>query len=778
MMNILMYCHNGSGNHGCEAIIRSTVGILDRAGAWQYYRISRAPDEDRRYGVGELVRLLPEYSPVEHSGGAFLRAYLEQKLLHRPQRMDGLSARVSFRVPQGPTVSLSIGGDNYCYNGYRLYTGYHRISRELGHKTALWGCSVEPDFLEYPDLLADLKTFDKILVRESISYEAMRAKGLTNLVLCPDPAFTLSPCPAPKVLPPENTVGVNISPMALRYGSEQSDILGNYETLIRNILTQTDMQVALIPHVVWAYNDDREVLRTLKARFADDARVFLVEDMDCTALKAYISHLRFFVGARTHATIAAYSTGVPTLVAGYSVKSRGIARDLFGTEENYVVPVDRMTDAQELTGAFRWIMAHEDGIRAHLRAVMPEYIGRAYRAGEELLSLLTQMPALHTGIAKEQCTGCGACVNACPADCLHMTADTEGFRYPAVNAEACIRCGKCAAVCPAGQVHPLRLPQECYAMKHKSERIRLESSSGGVFTVLAEQILDRQGIVYGAALDAHCAVQHVAITDRADLPALRGAKYSQSNLGLLFRQIRRQLIDGKFVLFSGTPCQVAGLRAYLKKDYETLVCVDFICHGVPSPLVWAKYLEQAVPGAQPEQVRFRSKESGWSRYRYSIRMDYGDGSSVVHKNCEDLFLQGMVCNLFLRPACAACKFKGGRHLGDITLGDFWGIWEIDPAFDDDKGVSAVMVNSAHGGELLRACTDSVTLRPVTLEQIKRENPSWAASSFAHEKRGDFFAGLAQNGRVDEQVAAVLQAEQPKTHLIDVLAAAKRRLKRR
>lgn len=388
MDNILMYCHNGSGNHGCEAIIRSTVQIAQKVAAWNIYQISREPQQDRKYGIDELVTLLPEYAPVSKRNLQFLQAYIEQKVFKKHQKMDLLSCKVSFQVPEGKTISLSIGGDNYCYKGYQLYTRYHQISRAEGHKTVLWGCSVEPEFLEYTDLLEDLKTFDKILVRESISYQAMYEKGLRNLALYPDPAFTLKASPAAEIFPQENTVGINISPMALEYGSSNSDILGNYRELIRYILQETDMSIALIPHVVWPYNDDRSVLQKLKQDFAEESRVILVNDMDCTKLKAYISKLRFFVGARTHATIAAYSTCVPTLVAGYSVKSRGIARDIFGTEENYVVPVDQMENTKQLKDAFCWIMNRESQIRNHLRSFIPQYVEKSYTAGNELLEVI------------------------------------------------------------------------------------------------------------------------------------------------------------------------------------------------------------------------------------------------------------------------------------------------------------------------------------------------------------------------------------------------------
>ena len=388
MNNILMYCHNGSGNHGCEAIIRSTVEIARNVGTWQFYQISRSPSEDSSYGIDELVTLLPEYSPVPKNCAGFWKAYFEQRCLKKPGRMDALSSRISFQVPQGKTISLSIGGDNYCYAGYQLYTGYHQISRKQGHKTMLWGCSIEPEFLEKSDLLADLRTFDKILVRESISYEALQAKGLTNAALYPDPAFTLKPSESAQVLPEKNTTGINISPMALQYGAEDSNIMGNYEELIRYILSETDMQIALIPHVVWKGNDDRIVLKKLKEVFSKEERVVLAQDMRCTELKAYISKLRFFVGARTHATIAAYSTGVPTLAVGYSVKSRGIARDIFGTEETYVVPVNQMSDTTQLKTAFCRMTEHEKEIREHLNEFMPKYIQRAYSAGNELIKMI------------------------------------------------------------------------------------------------------------------------------------------------------------------------------------------------------------------------------------------------------------------------------------------------------------------------------------------------------------------------------------------------------
>ena len=387
MNKILMYCHGGSGNHGCEAIVRSTIDILGQQGNFKHYLISRAPVEDRQYGIDHLATIIPEFSPVKKGTLSFLRAYWNQKVFQSHEQMDTLSNLASFRIPKWQVISLSIGGDNYCYSGYQLYTRYHQISRKLGHKTVLWGCSINPEFLDKNDLLEDLKTFDRIMVRESLSYQAMERKGLHNIALFPDPAFALSCSETPYMLPPKDTVGINISPMVLSYGSENSQIIENYQYLIKYLLKETSFRIALIPHVVWCQNDDRTVLQRLKATFFKENRVFLVDDMDCTQLKSYISSLRFLICARTHASIAAYSTGVPTLVAGYSIKARGIAKDIFGSEKHYVVPVKEMSSETQLTDAFRWIMCQESSIRKYLKSTMPTYIRQARSASLALMEL-------------------------------------------------------------------------------------------------------------------------------------------------------------------------------------------------------------------------------------------------------------------------------------------------------------------------------------------------------------------------------------------------------
>ena len=244
----------------------------------------------------------------------------------------------------------------------------HDMFLQRGAKTVLWGCSIEPELLKQPAFAQDLSRYSLITARESISYEALR-KVNPNTFLLRDPAFTLE-CPAvalPTGFLDSNMVGINLSPLVIEKEAVSGLVLENYQKLIEYILTETNMGVALIPHVVWEASDDRRPLQNLYQKYKHTERVLLIDDQNCMELKGIISRCRFFIGARTHATIAAYSTGVPTLVVGYSVKARGIARDLFGTEEGYVLPAHSLENENELLSAFRSLIRKEDSIRQTLR---------------------------------------------------------------------------------------------------------------------------------------------------------------------------------------------------------------------------------------------------------------------------------------------------------------------------------------------------------------------------------------------------------------------------
>lgn len=382
MNNINLYGHGGSANHGCEAIIRSTAKLLGRPiTLW-----SGSPEQDMAYGLDQIVTIASDQDrpPQKPSMNYYLSA-VEIKLckttsLYTKFRHQNLLSQVN----RG-SLYLSVGGDNYCYAGIETIFEFNEWLHKKGAQTVLWGCSVEPSLLKEKAVVEDLKKHTLITARESLTYQAMVDAGLTNVILCADPAFCLKKreLPLPSGFLPGKTVGINVSPLVVDCAAGTS-VMDNYMALMEFILENTDFQIALIPHVVVKKNDDRAALSRLYETYRHTGRVITVEDQDCEALKGVIARCRFFVGARTHATIAAYSTCVPTLVTGYSVKARGIARDIFGTEEHYVVPVQKLDRPDILSEAFLWIMEHESDIRAHLEQTMPEYCKRSYLAVEKL----------------------------------------------------------------------------------------------------------------------------------------------------------------------------------------------------------------------------------------------------------------------------------------------------------------------------------------------------------------------------------------------------------
>lgn len=381
MKRVFLYAHGGSGNHGCEAIVRSTADLLNNPGLTL---ISSNPEEDLRYGVGEICTIIKDRNgKLNKKSIGFLKAYAALKVKKDYIPMDKLWYEDGFRHIRKGDIALSIGGDNYCYADVKKYVMQHDMMKKKGAKTVLWGCSVEPDVAIRPDITADLARYDLITARESITYDALR-KINPNTVQVADPAFCLKAkqTALPDGFFPGNSVGLNLSPMAMERESVPGIAFVNYKMLIEYILAHTDMQVVLIPHVVWADGDDRVPLRKLYDIFADTGRVVMADDHDCLTQKYLISQCRFFIGARTHATIAAYSSYVPTLVLGYSVKSRGIAVDLFGSEEGYVLPIQKISRNDAVTNAFKSILEQEDQMRALLEKKIPLFVDKAKYAGD------------------------------------------------------------------------------------------------------------------------------------------------------------------------------------------------------------------------------------------------------------------------------------------------------------------------------------------------------------------------------------------------------------
>lgn len=389
MDQLVMYLHGGSGNHGCEAIVNSTCHMIEDI---PKLLVTNSEEEDRTYSLEPLCDILQERKIAEHFV-VHVWYYVWRAVFRDPESF----MRYRFRQVLGKNRSplyVSIGGDMYCYEASRREAIVANSTfNKAGSKTILWGCSIEPELLKDPEVVADMHKYALITPRESITMQALKEAGVDeNVKLYPDPAFALQPEKAelPHGFAVGKTIGINISPMIVNCENVKGITISNYRKLIDHILQTSDNHVALIPHVVWNNNDDRLTLKELYRGYEANERVIIFQDMSCPRLKYIISQCRAFIGARTHATIAAYSSCVPTLVVGYSIKSRGIARDLFGTEDHYVLPVQALQDSGELIQAYDWIMEREEEIRAGLGRVMPEYCAKAKAAGEEIRKIWNQ----------------------------------------------------------------------------------------------------------------------------------------------------------------------------------------------------------------------------------------------------------------------------------------------------------------------------------------------------------------------------------------------------
>lgn len=333
---------------------------------------------------------------------------------------------------------------------------------------------------------------------------------------------------------------------------------------------------------------------------------------------------------------------------------------------------------------------------------------------------------------KEDCCGCSACLQVCPRKCIEFKEDEAGFRYPYVDNTLCVNCGLCVKVCPMLSEGETTCPTDVYAVKYQNESIRSESSSGGVFTLLAECILNDSGVVFGARFDKDWTVIHDYVETKEDLKYFRGAKYMQSKLDGAYMQAELFLKAGRKVMFTGTPCQIAGLKKYLKREYNNLLTVDFICHGVPSSKVWKLYLSNELKNMSKElsidTISFRAKDSGW--HNYSVKLTTVD-SRGIRSDLRNIFFNNVYMRLFLsdlilRPSCYKCLSKSGRSGADVTLGDFWGVEKKHSDFDDDKGVSLVLVNSDKGiSDNLRH--DDVSFKLISLKEAIEHNNSYVAS---------------------------------------------------
>lgn len=337
------------------------------------------------------------------------------------------------------------------------------------------------------------------------------------------------------------------------------------------------------------------------------------------------------------------------------------------------------------------------------------------------------------------CCGCTACYAICPKGAITMQEDSEGFKYPAIDKSKCIDCGLCCKVCPLDKkLENVIAPAASFACTAKDKNFARQSSSGGVFAILANMYVKEQAVIYGAAFDDNLNVCHIRADKKDELKSLYTSKYVQSDMGNTFRQVKGDLDNGKKVLFAGTPCQVAGLKSYLQKDYLNLLSVDFICHGVPSPLVWQRYIiamEKKLNNKITE-ISFRDKKDGWKNYYFKLSTANGD--VFYEKHGENIYMKGFLKDLYLRSSCYDCKFKTLHRASDITLADFWGIEKIIPEINVEKGVSLCWASSEKGKQVLADVLKRTDYYEVKLREAIKHNSSAIKSVEMHKNRDKFF----------------------------------------
>lgn len=349
---------------------------------------------------------------------------------------------------------------------------------------------------------------------------------------------------------------------------------------------------------------------------------------------------------------------------------------------------------------------------------------------------------------KRNCSGCSACASTCPKHCIAMQADSEGFLYPVVNESVCIDCGLCEKVC--NELHPFagRDPLKVLAAINRNEEVRLKSSSGGIFHILAERTINEGGVVFGARFDEQWQVVIDYAEDMKGVESFMGSKYVQARMGTAYKDAKRFLAEGRKVLFSGTPCQIAGLHKFLRKPFDNLLTVDFVCHGTPSPKVWDMYLKDVIrKGRQISNIEFRNKAKGWKNFSFHIRYNEEEKTiSMLSPFSQNHFMRAFLRDIILRPSCYDCKAKGCSSQSDITIADFWGIQTVFPEMDDDKGTGLVFINTKKGQQSLDF--SQLTFRETTYDRIKPLNPACYRSATPHSNRDKFFSSLGKNDLIE------------------------------
>ncbi len=741
MKKVLIYGVGPLSNRGCEALVNSTISQIDKNVSISLATFDYKNDKDNF--DKRIKRVVNHHIDKESDFDDEQRKKIKEfdSIKYDYNNYESVYQRNVVKEIENSDLCIHIGGDNYCYGANNWMYFVNDKAHELGKKTVLWGASLFDEITDL-QLIEDLKKYDLLMLREKISYNAVkRFIDEDKLLLVPDPAFSLK---TTKVKMDSwyrgrKVLGLNLSPLTIKTDDNYNSII----KFIDYILNKTDYSISLIPHVTLEFVSDTIVLNRLKNDYFNNERVFLERtDYNCNQVKYVISQCDMLIAARTHASIAAYSTFVPTLVLGYSVKSRGIAEDLFGSYKNYVIPSEDL-NFENLVSCFKFIDNNKDEIRNKL-------VEQMKTIGNEAACLFSKMKERLEYLDKKyicdktKCSGCGACMNICPKDAIKFERDSEGFLYPTIDDKKCINCGACRKICPVFNNKTFdEKVVKCFAAKSRNDNIQMKSSSGGIFSHLALSVIHDNGVVYGACME-NFSVKHIRISNEKELDKILGSKYVQSNIEFVFKEILEDLNAGKAVLFSGTPCQIMGLRSFLKNDYDNLYCVSVMCHGVMNDFVLDKRIKsfEDFYDTNITDIKFRSKKNGWEKASIEYLSDRIN--KVYHFNDDPLMFL-YLNNYVLRESCYSCSAKGLKGNGaDIILGDYWGVNVVHNDMFDSNGVSCIIIKTDKGRKLFDDISDELIITETKYEDIIKYNGAFLDSVSKPLERNIVFNELQNN----------------------------------
>lgn len=739
---ILLYGVSTYKNRGVEALVQSTINQINK----DNYEISIASfdhEYNKDYYKKDVNKYIKHYKKTEDLTDR--ERELEEKYKNMPfdyNNFELLYQNDVVKQLKKSDISISIGGDNYCYDYCTWLYSLDRKSCFLGKKTVLWGVSL---FEEIDDmqLVDDIKNFDVIVIRESLTYNAVKKYiPKEKIILTPDCAFSL---PIKKVnlakwYEDRKIVALNLSPLTIKNDDQYRSVID----LINHILNDTDYSILLLPHVTTDDCNDLTILEKIKGDFKKENRIYLEDnDYNCNELKYIISKCQLLIAARTHASIAAYSTSVPALVIGYSVKSKGIAKDIFGSYENYVISSDKL-NTNDLIRKFDYINDNSESIKNLLDEKMPSIRQEAAMIFTKVLDKLDKQLKICNS---RECIGCGVCSLKCPHNAIKMDKDQDGFMVPKIDFSKCTKCGTCKVSCPVinKKVRGSKFVPKFYGAKTKKLNEQLESTSGGVFSVLARSMFKLGGVVYGCEMHNNKA-RHIRITKEEELYKIRGSKYIQSTIYDTFSLVKEDLNNNKKILFSGTPCQIGALISYLKGDNKNLITVSVVCHGVMNDKIFNKYLSEIskeYDNSDIEYFNFRTKDNKWTQSSVKYRVN---NEIKIKSFLDDSLMNLYLKNLVIRESCFNCHYKGKNNIADIIIGDFWGVEVTHPEFLDQNGVSFVQVNSIKGNSYLNEIDffEQVDFIKACRSEIEKYNPSLVSSVENNFDRYNVFKEMENN----------------------------------